>query len=550
MDIRQSLRRLIDVLPLHAEEGPVREVVEESQLLRALQTDLDETASAAVLQLVRVALDVIAVMDRKLLATSQWAFVSFPASLAARSLLETISTPGQALVEPYYWEQGAHRPHAVAEEQRALLHGVEGRRQRFSSDGTARAIRTVHVAWGVIKINARFLMLRRDDKIRARVGNFVFPGGRLNLADLGSDGENPASLRDLFQMDSDLARVGLGRTLHRELEEECGILPDQYTAHAPRILPAFQKVEGAGNLHGLSQYHIALFPIKLKPEAELELLRKEALAPDRMAWFTSGELLDGTRSDGKQAFVDAIKAAHESESMQFLDDLPDSAALPLDHAKETDALDLPWAMGAPLLVGKTGKESEKSVPLDRAEWGMLLLLGWHARELKVEVIPEHLQTLANGWVHLLSEDSKETAERLIAKLSRLGIPGPQLRSRSYCRLTIAPQYIYFGRELFQYFLPEGDEDQRITFALTGVDTPWGHLGGEQLGLDLSRNMVRLVRTIADGGDTDSPQIKGEDLTRQVRDVFSGIRKIGLRKFVYISQGQFRVSVTRSSVELR
>ena len=199
MNIHHCLNRLLDALPLHAEEGNAREVLPESDLLMKPGDGLDVAVNTAVLQMVRTVFESMSLLDRKLLLSGQWAFVSFPASLAARSLLTTLSTPGQTMFDEHYWEQGAHRPKAATEEQRQLLHELETRRERYHPTHAAQPIRTVHVAWGVIKIDERFLLIHREDKKRANVSNFVFPGGRLNLIDLPVEANDAASLRDLFQ---------------------------------------------------------------------------------------------------------------------------------------------------------------------------------------------------------------------------------------------------------------------------------------------------------------------------------------------------------------
>ena len=286
MDIYPSLSRLLEALPMHAEEGLAHQVIDEDCLLAEMGADLELAAKTALLKMVQAIFASMALLDQKLLLSGQWSFVSFPASLAARSLLATLSTAGQTLVANHYWEQGSHRPPAELDEQRQLLHTLETGRERFHPTQSAQPIRTVHVAWGVIKIEDRFLMIRRDDKKRPQVRDFGFPGGRLNLVDLPLDAQGPDSLPDLFRIDSSLAATSLGHTLARELEEECGLIAGQYKVHSPHILPRFQKVEGVGNQHGLSQYNIFVYPIQLKADGELQLLQREHEHANQLAWFT------------------------------------------------------------------------------------------------------------------------------------------------------------------------------------------------------------------------------------------------------------------------
>jgi len=223
IDVRPGLARLLAVLPLFAEEGETREVITEADLIDRLGIGPGELETVAAVAFTRALFESLGLLDQQLLSTGQWAFVSFPASLAGRSLLAALSTPGHTLVEPHYWQQGAFRPKGAVEEQRRLLHELETRRVRFHPAQIAQPIRTVHVAWGVIKIGGRFLMHLREDDKRPHEKNFVLPGGRLNLCDLPPAAQNQSSLRDLFEIDSALAAQSLTRTLVRELEEECGL---------------------------------------------------------------------------------------------------------------------------------------------------------------------------------------------------------------------------------------------------------------------------------------------------------------------------------------
>ena len=175
MNVRLYLQCLLEALPLVAEEGPHSEVVAESELIAKMGGPQNNVAKATALAMVRAIFESMELLDRRLLGKGEWRFISFPASLVGRSLLATLSTPDQTLVEQNYWEQGAHRPTAIEEEQRKLLQVLEGRRERFHPTEAASPIRTVHVAWGVIKIGGMFLMHLREDQKRPHDKNYVFP---------------------------------------------------------------------------------------------------------------------------------------------------------------------------------------------------------------------------------------------------------------------------------------------------------------------------------------------------------------------------------------
>jgi 8-oxo-dGTP pyrophosphatase MutT (NUDIX family) len=543
MTIHDSFHCIYGALPLHAEEGSLREVISEVDILATLAGIDGEMTASAVIQTVRTIFEAMAVLDAEFLADGRWAFVSFPASLAGRSLLLTLATPGQTLVSPHYWEQGPHRPASDLEEQRLLLDTLETRRQRFHPSGSAQPIRTVHVAWGIIKIGDRFLMVRRDDKMRNEAGDYVFPGGRLNSSDLLLSLRDPKVLRDLFKIDSKLAGESFHRTLSRELEEECGLQSDQFELGQPVSLPHYQKVEGAGNQHALSQYNILVYPVLLTGDGELCLLDREAQFADQFAWFTTDELMRDIRLDGKKAFVDVLKRSGITSSADMLRNLPNSGVFTYPNAKDTDAIDLPACANGPFRHGKSGKEVVVAMSLTEREWGMLLLLGWHSKSLEVTLNPATVQLMGNGWIKLLSKDAQDVIECLIQKLASKGLPGPMCRGGSYCRLSVDPDHTFFSPELFSFHLPHGDQDQPFTLALKEVTTVWGHLKAASLRIELPRNMVRVIRSIEATGDAEAPNIKGEDLQRQIRGIFQSVQAMGLRKFIFVSKGAFRLAVS-------
>lgn len=551
MNVALMMERLLDSLPMHAEEGPARQVTSEDALIECMGSEFELAARLTALHMVRLVFGSLALLDSQLLQADQWTFVSFPAALAARSLLATLATPSQTLVTRHYWEQGAHRPVAEVEDQRQLLHELETRRERFHPSNSAKAIRTVHVAWGVIKIQDRFLLIRRDDKGRANVKDFGLPGGRLNLIDLPIEAQGADSLPDLFRVDSSLAAAALHSTLARELEEECGLLAGQYSAQTPQILPPFKKVEGVSNVHGLSQYNIYVYPIKLKAEGELQILQAEYEDSKSLVWFTAEEIMNDSRSDGKRAFVDAIKSAVGVDPVHFLQALPDSAALNWLHTKETHAVDLPSDVEEPFQIGKTGKEATLSVPLDLLEWEFLMLLGWHAKSFPVAANTEHVNLLGNGWIRLMTATAVDAAARLVAKMTAAGLPTPQLQIESFCRLSVDPKHLFLSRVMYSYSLPDGDSEQTLTLTLKAVKTTWGTLQSKSADFDLPRNMVRAIHALENGQDPAlAGGIKSDNLSRLVFSAFQGIQPLGLRKFIYANKPRFHLAVVSSQVVVR
>lgn len=111
--MKKLLEVLIDLLPLHAEEGNLRESIPENKLVAGLVANGNSPEAARMLvQLLHTQLCALCLLDTIELAQNHWAFVSFPASLLGRSLLETFAT-GSALLPADYWEQIASRKNSA-----------------------------------------------------------------------------------------------------------------------------------------------------------------------------------------------------------------------------------------------------------------------------------------------------------------------------------------------------------------------------------------------------------------------------------------------------
>lgn len=539
IDMHQQYSKLLDALPLFAEEGPIHESLSEDVLLQSI-SDVDCRAeSIALLHTVRILFDALGLLDRASLAEGVWAFVSFPASLAGRSLLATMSVPGQTLVDSDYWEQGSHRPNVAVEEQRHLLQQLERRRERLHPTGSADPIRTVHAAWGIIKIDGRFLLRHREDRTRQNTKNYVFVGGRLNMHDLPAEQRSSSSLRDLHSIGSVSAKLSLRETLRRELAEECQLLPQHYRAEGEITLAPYRQVEGAGNKHALTQYNIVVFPITLNEDGELHLLESMSASPDDFAWFDLDELFGAQRSDGKQAFVNALVVSNEFDTRSWLEKLPDSSAMKCRLGKDTDAVDIPGSFGAPFFKGKTGKEKWREVVMTEDEWGLLMLGTWHALGLKVAPNAGHLHLVDNGWVVLESDEVLKTTRRLIAKLDAENLHLGQLSNQKFFRLSIEKQYLHLDRKLFTYELKA---NENAVVKLAEVDTVWGQLKGDSVTCPIEPNMFGVVQAISHGEDLNrSEGLKIDNLARVALENFKPTRRLGLRKFLYTEDGNWDIT---------
>lgn len=536
-----NLQAFADALPIHAEEGPYREVVGESALLEALCGVRKAQSGEVILDVLHRVFESLRLLDRHELTLGNWAFVSFPAYLLGRSLLETISTPGQALFDDDYWQQGGHQPDAVVEEQRRLLADFESRRVRLHPTKHAAPIRFVTVAWGVIRLGSQFLMVHREDKSRKDTKNYVFPGGRLNLNDLPPEDRCAKSLRALHKNKLKLP-YGPVNTLSRELAEELRLRADvDYCATLYRTLKPYRKVEGPRNSHAYTEYRITIYSIKLSPEGEARLLDHVSQAQG-MEWFNLNDLLAprGT-PDGNVAFIDALRDEFLKSLPDFLSSIPDSSGTPYRFTAESDAVDIPAVVGMSFRVGKTGKEKDHLVPLAVSELSMLNMLVVHARKLGLQPVEDHICLLGGGWAKLNSVEATNVAGSLTRKLAEAGLPLVQLVNVVYVRLAIDPGLVFFRETTFSYRL-DGYELQLL---LSATMTPWATSNNVRQAVQLDSTLKLTITQIQNNGKLWKGEkiLEGKDFDREVREkIDKHLRPVGLRKLIRTEQEEYSIEV--------
>jgi len=538
VDIEPLLRRLLSALPLHAEEGGLRQSILEQQLLSELSAACNERSEAqAVVATLNRLFQALGVLDLTELQQGRWAFVSFPASLLARSILETLACPGQTFFEAGYWVQGNHRPEEVIEEQRRLLHRLE--RQRVSSHplGTPRPIRTVHVAWGLIKLNGAFLLRAREDRKRPDVKGHVFPGGRLDPTDLPVVDRTPSTLEDLFRVDSRVAGQCLPTTLARELAEELDLLPGDYQATHLRTLAPFCMLEGTRNCRSYTQYDVTVYAVRLSRDAELKVLDRVDRERDEWTWFSVPDLVASKRADGKSAFIDAIATELKADLERYLrDDVPDSSSTPPAYRLDGDSIELPSTPGAPILKGLPGRETPLSFVPDRQEWELLMILGHHTRGLPVQVRAGTLALLGAGWIRLDEMALRSVAASLAERLEKVGVPCLEIDTAGHCRLSVQPERVFFSPECFDYSWQDDGPRKRICLRLKPVKLADAFLAGHDLIVPLAPNFVRNLAATESGRET-----RG-DFERESRDHFEPAKALGLRKFVAATRKAYEIVV--------
>ena len=520
--------RLLATLPLHAEEDNIREDLTESELVSRVQAGSDDSIMAETLvAIIRRLFECLALLDPSALAAGRWTFVSFPASLMARSVIATLATPGNTFFEPDYWIQGRHRPYEIEEQQRELLRRLENQRTS-NPDIEVLPIRTVHVVWGIIRLGSKFLLHRREDRSRPDVGGYVFPGGRLDLNDLPLESRSPAALRDLFCIDSVMAKNAQGQTIARELREELKLFPSEYVATYQRTLNPFRKVEGSRNNHVYTQYDIAIYSVQLSQAGELKVLDRAAHEPTEWAWFTALELMSGKRLDGKRAFVDALMQEAPLVIEKYLsDDIPDSSTPPFYRTKG-EAIALPSTVGEPLLRGDVGRKKTVQLSLDQRGWELLMLLGWHTRGLEVKPRKEQVLTLGGGWIKLSDKVLMETARRLTRQLETYDLRLVECDSLGYCRLSIDAEHLYFQPACFEYFWDIESDNKPIVLKLKEIETKWATLIGRELLVPLSPTTMKAMPAIEKGR---KPEVNIETFDREIRRVIKPTKLLGLHQFI-------------------
>ena len=540
-----AIRYLPEFLPLHAEEGSIRQEISRETLCDKLIqcSKLSVLEAEITLGLFERLLDSAALLDSRCLAAGNWAFVSFPAYLMARSLTETLASPNQRFFSDGYWEQGHHRPDDAIEEQRHLLRYLELQRTRLTNE--ARPIRYVHVAWGLIKLDGKFLMHHREDRNRPEAKNFVFPGGRLNATDLPSAKRGVEALPVLFQTASPLAMEYLPKTLVRELNEELKLIAGEDYSYEPLLaLPPYRQVEGAGNNHALTEYGIKVFQIRLTSKGEAALYDRVCCKPGLFSWFSAEDLARQTLPDGRSAYIDALKIALGDDLQPRLEMLADSSAFQPRLSGESQTITIPSSPERPFLLGKTGKETPIFLNMSVRQWGLLFTLAWHRKGLELKPESNALTLLPNGWVRLDDPGQMAEAKLFASTLADAGLPLIEIIAGVYLRVSVEKNILFFDDELYTYSLQRnGNVDGTLDVSSKLLNTHWGAIRSNTTSVIITKNVCHIIATIRQGIDPVSEPF-AEGWERNLRDkVDTCTRQIGLRKFIRTESKHYVIAPT-------
>lgn len=534
MHMPNKLGKLLDLFPLHAEEGRLRDSVSEDAII----SQLDCPDSATIVALVRRIFESFSLLDKHELSRGNWAFVSFSASLMARSLVAAWAVPNQRFVDEGYWEDLA-----FVEEQRVLLHQLETGRKRYHPENNAMPIRFVHVAWAVIRFGNNFLLHRREDKQRPDSKQYVLPGGRLRPPDYRGNKLPAEVLKDLSSEKSCVASESLPNTLIREIEEELGLQHStHYTFELWRSIKPYCAVEGGGNKHALTHYEMNLYTVKLTSMGETCLLNRIVADPKQLLFFTLNDLVQGKRLDGTTAYIDALHEDMGEKFTKLFDSIPESSCTPYTLDKPVSAVDLPSSREQPFLHGRTGKECEVLVPLNDFDWELILLLGWCVRGFSLRNISDGVLVLGGGWVKLLKDEDLNAAKETANKLAKMDLPLLQF-SGDVLRLGIKPELIYFSDGLFSFeYAPSNNEGGQIDLHLKEQATRFAVLVGQQHRFRVPYKIATVIDTIIAGQDTsrlcmDDGGLSEEavkSINRQNLETVTGeVSRLGLRRLIRI-----------------
>lgn len=539
-----TIQCILNILPHYAEEGNICTNVVVQDVIKNISKDaqVSKEAATATVALVQRLFDSLALLDRQQLQQGHWQFVSFPAQLLANSLLCVLADENQDLLDAHYWEQGAHRPEDVIEEQRKLLRTLETNRVRWHQRKTAAPIRFVYVAWGIIKLDGRFLMHHREDKTRRKTGNYVFPGGRFNLTDLPPASQTASTLPRLQCAASPEALAHLHNTFIREMQEETGLNhSEHYDFHLWRSLKPYREVEGSRNIHAFTEYLLQVYEVVLTASGQIRLFDQLCEYPERFSWFELDDLIQKTTPDGKVAYIDALHADLGDNLSAALEEVQEAFADRLLYQDEKDALDIPFNSESSLLRGNTVHVRPVEVKLSDSECAALWGLACHAKQLEFSSVIDAV-LLPCGWIKVMNEGVVKQLQVVAEKLNRAGFTLIESRDKIYFRLSATPNIIFLDESQFRYSYGAADaaknKDCWFRLCLERKDTPFGCVASIDRKFAIPRSTMRIIENIETGDD---PEALCSDVPKTIRvQLDAHTKPLGLRKFVRIKGKEYEI----------
>lgn len=515
------------ILPRIAEESGDREEIPESKLIQRLSAAIGAGPEQAewALGVVRRLLQALSVLDERRLAAGEWAFVSFPAALLARSVLAGLGSAELRLLEPGYWDASEYR----IDRQRGLIKRSEELRAALPAGLVP--IRRVWVSWAWIALDGKFLMVRREDPAPHRDGSrgqFVFPGGRVSPEDLPElIYLTPSSRLDFFdpnqEIDPSHVCYAFANAIRRELREELEIPANCFETETASEAIRYNALEGAKSAFSATEYYIQPFKIVLKEAGKTALLRCLASHPERFAWFTTEELAIGVNANGDEAFVDAMK-----QSNAALD--PDMYTIPIGNVASMDAVDIPSNPSEPFVIGITGRERQVHVDLDADE---IDLLNWLAAVRRGDDVDELAAGISivggSGWVLVDDDQSLTKLKMLAAKLQRKSMPLLDFHEHAVRLNAMTP---YFSPSLLSMQIVDErrGKSYRLTMSRPHLRSLLGVANAHEVTTTLPEILGNAIYAL-DHGDPQPALDNMDTVKRMQRDIRSYLESIGVRLLV-------------------
>lgn len=540
--ITDLLTAIYSLLPRIAEESSDREEIPEADLIQRLMDDtgVSQGEGDALLGLVRRLLQALSLLDEAHLAVGVWAFVSFPASLMARSVLGGLGATEFRLLEAGFWGASDF----LVDRQRALIKRSEELRAGLPAGSIP--IRRVWASWAWIVLDGRFLMVRREDPAIHRDGSrgqFVFPGGRVSKEDLPEALCSSISLTlDFFdpkvEIDADHISYSFSHAIKRELREELDLQGNAFEAVSPVDAPIlYSALEGAKSSYSATEYQIQRFKVALTDAGKTDLLRCLATHPDRFAWFTTEELAAGKNATGAKAFVDAIREGGPPlDSDSFTISIGNTATL-------KDPIDIPGTPQEPFVVGITGRERQVHVNLDAEEINLLNWLAAVRRGDDVEELAGGVSIASDtGWVLIDDDNAFAGMKALAAKLLSQGLPLLDFHGNAV-RLNANTPYSSASQLLMGIQDERRGKSYRLNLSRRRLQSQLGVAPAKDISISLSGILGNALYSL-DQGDPQPALDNMETVKRMQREIRGFLDSIGARLLIRQVDGVPELGVGR------
>lgn len=458
--ITEALKIIYENLPLYAEECGEFDSENIRTLIEGSGVNVSDQMETCI-QLVEKLFTSVNVLDHSELKKGCWRFKSFPASLMAKSLLSNLMDPNQSLYPSAFWSPQNEKSKA-SEDQRSVLKYLENGRNQ-NSQSTPNPIRSVHVAWGLISVEGKFLMHHREDQTRHEQGDWVLVGGKVTQNDLIVAQPELQAFDAIKLLQSPAASDlmdGIEVALKREISEETDLIHGLHYHYTPwESLKPYTNIGGAAAIQVLTEYRIHVFKIELTLEGLLAL-HKKVNSEEELTWFTLDEMISGQSKEGRKAYIPAL-TQHFGPPERWASTISNVTSSYVDGlANVQDSLSITASISnsTPIQVGKTGKEKNLNCSLTEEEHDLFLSLCLYAKSSLAVKKSDKINLLNAGWMELNDPELQAIAQSLTTKLKSSNAPVLEGYKDRFYRIALPPNYIFFENQAFAYTLKKTESD--------------------------------------------------------------------------------------------